>query len=397
MSHTKALSGLRRVLLTPLQSMATYATNATTTYTSSSPSVRELAIERGWKLYNDLNQPKRIVAPMVDQSELAFRMLTRKYGADLCYTPMFHARMFQEDATYRETAWQVEPTDRPLFVQFCGNNPDTVLHAARYVESHCDAIDLNLGCPQGIAKKGRYGAFLMHEPEVVRSIVSKLSSNLSVPVTCKIRLLPKYEDTLAFCNMLIDAGCCWLVVHGRTKEMNKHLVRECDWDSIARLKKALPIPVFANGGIETDDDVVRCMLETGVNGVMSSEGILERPALFANDRDKHGVPIRQYLQLAKTFPPPEKFLRAHLFKILFQELKVHTDLREQIGLAQTHDVLWAITKELKARLDAAAPVPSSVEGSWYRRHRKLQNKADTKPAMEKCDDSGFADFSMLFG
>ncbi|RLO11559.1 hypothetical protein DYB28_003251, partial [Aphanomyces astaci] len=308
--------------------MATLTTSATTEPSSSTPSVRELAVERGWKLYNDLHQPKRIVAPMVDQSELAFRMLTRKYGADLCYTPMFHARMFHEDATYRETAWQVEATDRPLFVQFCGNNPDVVLNAARYVEGHCDAVDLNLGCPQGIAKKGRYGAFLMHEPDVVRAIVSKLSSNLSVPVACKIRLLPKYEDTLAFANMLIDAGCCWLVVHGRTKEMNKH---------------ALPIPVFANGGIETDADVQRCLDETNVEGVMSSEGILERPALFSNDRDPHGVPLRQidlaieYLELAKQYPPPDKFLRAHLFKILFQELKVHTDLREQIGLGHTHE------------------------------------------------------------
>ncbi|RQM19717.1 hypothetical protein B5M09_008008 [Aphanomyces astaci] len=385
--------------------MATLTTSATTESSSSTPSVRELAVERGWKLYNDLHQPKRIVAPMVDQSELAFRMLTRKYGADLCYTPMFHARMFHEDATYRETAWQVEATDRPLFVQFCGNNPDVVLNAARYVEGHCDAVDLNLGCPQGIAKKGRYGAFLMHEPDVVRAIVSKLSSNLSVPVACKIRLLPKYEDTLAFANMLIDAGCCWLVVHGRTKEMNKHLVRECDWNAIARLKKALPIPVFANGGIETDADVQRCLDETSVEGVMSSEGILERPALFANDRDPHGVPLRQidlaieYLELAKQYPPPDKFLRAHLFKILFQELKVHTDLREQIGLGHTHEALVAITAELKARLDApdAEPIPASVEASWYRRHRKQQEIADRKPAMEKCDDSGFTDFSSLFG
>ncbi|KAF0695436.1 Aste57867_13724 [Aphanomyces stellatus] len=377
----------------------------TTIDQASKAAVRERAIAQGWKLYNDLHQPKRIVAPMVDQSELAFRMLTRKYGADLCYTPMFHARMFQEDATYRATAWQVEPKDRPLFVQFCGNNPDVVLNAARYVEHDCDAVDLNLGCPQGIAKKGRYGAFLMHEPEVVRTIVEKLSANLSCPVSCKIRLLPKYEDTLAFANMLIDAGCCWLVVHGRTKEMNKHLVRECDWDSIARLKQDLPIPVFANGGVECDDDVERCMEHTNVQGVMSSEGILELPALFANNKDEHGQPLRQidialeYLAFAKQYPPPDKFIRAHLFKILFQELREHTDLRERVGLGQSHEALAAVCAELKARLDApsAAPIPYAIEASWYRRHRKQQELADKKPAMEKCDDSGFADFSSLFG
>ncbi|EQC41855.1 hypothetical protein SDRG_00711 [Saprolegnia diclina VS20] len=370
---------------------------------SSSTSVRDRAAARGWKLYNDLQQPKTILAPMVDQSELAYRMLVRKYGVDVCYTPMIHARMFRDDATYRATAWQVVQEDRPLFVQFCGNDPATVLEAAKHVQDGCDAVDLNLGCPQGIARKGRYGAFLMHEPEVVREIVSTLSRELSVPVSCKIRLLPNYDDTLAFCNMLVDAGCCWLVIHGRTKEMNKQLVRECDWESIKRLRKELPIPVFANGGIETDDDVAACLAATEAEGVMSSEGILEYPALFTGNKDPMtGENVSQidlaleYMDWAAKFPPPEKFLRAHLFKMLFQELKVFTDLREAIGQGQTHAELLAIVVEMKARLEApdAPLIPYSTNDSWYRRHRKQAAELDKEPDMDKCLDSGFG---LLFG
>jgi tRNA-dihydrouridine synthase 1 len=70
---------------------------------------------------------------MVDQSELAFRLMGRKYGCDLCYTPMLHSKIFSETPKYRREHFQTDPTDRPLVVQFCANNPDTLLRAATMV------------------------------------------------------------------------------------------------------------------------------------------------------------------------------------------------------------------------------------------------------------------------
>ena len=233
-----------------------------------------------YAFYRSIGSPKFIVAPMVDQSELPYRMLTRKYGAQLCYTPMLHARLFTENEKYRQEFFCPNPEDRPLSVQFCANDPQVLLTAAKYVEDHCDAVDINFGCPQGIAKRGNYGSFLLEKTELIRSLVTTLAQNLKVPVTCKIRCLPSEKDTLALAKVIQDAGCSMLVVHGRTRQHKKNDTGSANWYIIKRIKESLDIPVVANGGIATYEDCIRCLEYTGCDGVMSSEAILEYPALF---------------------------------------------------------------------------------------------------------------------
>lgn len=172
-------------------------------------------------------------------------MLTRKYGAHLCYTPMIHAGLFAKDAKYRADIFSTCGEDRPLFAQFCANDPSLLLQgfhfirfqlcvrwllfvssflsaraAARHLEGKVDAIDLNFGCPQGIAKRGRYahsrsnthaynryGAFLLDKPKLLRALVSTLHNNLGIPVTCKMRMLPSVDETIKLARMLQDSGC----------------------------------------------------------------------------------------------------------------------------------------------------------------------------------------------
>ncbi|KAI3503063.1 hypothetical protein L1887_31498 [Cichorium endivia] len=293
---------------------------------------REARIERAWSHWKNLGEPKLIVAPMVDNSELPFRILCRNYGAEAAYTPMLHSRIFSENEKCRSEEFTTCKEDRPLFVQFCANDPDTLLEAARRVEAYCDYVDINLGCPQRIARRGNYGAFLMDKLPLVKSLVEKLSHNLTVPVSCKIRIFPDLQDTLNYAKMLEDAGCSLLAVHGRTKEEKDGKKIRANWDAIKAVKKALSIPVLANGNIRHMDDVQNCLEHTGADGVLSAESLLENPALFSGSRTvDQGELVVEYLKLCEKYPVPWRMIISHVHKMLGEWFRVHPHVREDLN------------------------------------------------------------------
>eukprot|EP00985_Skeletonema_marinoi_P029814 scaffold29196_cov88-Skeletonema_marinoi.AAC.1 len=123
---------------------------------------------------------------MVDASDLPYRLLTRRYNTNLCFTPMIHARMFIEKEGYRRKFWRfhgMPKEDRPLIAQFCGHDKEVLYQAMKVVEDHVDGVDINCGCPQNIAKKGQYGAYLMEKDggDCVVEIVRYLAPRLKVP------------------------------------------------------------------------------------------------------------------------------------------------------------------------------------------------------------------------
>lgn len=235
--------------------------------------------------------------------------MTAESSRDLiAYTPMLHSRMFTETVKFRDNHFQ--PTrsglatipaadaadelpdlyldgnpaiDRPLFVQFCANSPEELLEAAKYVELFCDAVDLNLGCPQGIARKGRYGAFLQEDWQLIYKLINTLHTSLRVPVTAKIRILESREKTLEYAKVILSAGASIITVHGRQRDQKGHKTGLADWSMLRYLRENLPpdTVIFANGNILQHDDIERCLKETGVDGVMSAEGNLYDPTIFA--------------------------------------------------------------------------------------------------------------------
>ncbi|EST10185.1 tRNA-dihydrouridine synthase [Kalmanozyma brasiliensis GHG001] len=364
-----------------------------------------------WDFYRSLHSPQRIVAPMVDQSELPWRILSRRYGSDLVYTPMINAKLFVDDASrkkkvkYQEVNFNKEfgeegaallssegegcsaDSDRPLFVQFCSNDPSTLLKAAQVVEDRCDAVDLNLGCPQHIARRGHYGSYLMEDWPLIFALINNLHLNLKIPVTAKMRVYESTEKTVAYARLLERAGAQIITVHGRTRAMKGHFTGLADWAKIRAVKQAVGVPVFANGNVLYPGDFDKALAGTGADGVMSAEGNLYNPAIFARTIERgpmfpHAPELpfpsitamaNEYLDIVASLrtPTQSSAIKAHLFRLCRPALEVHKELREHLGKSRFDGaakgegrvaMYRAFVAELEQRLEA-----DRKSGKWDER------------------------------
>jgi tRNA-dihydrouridine synthase 1 len=382
--------------------------NGTTTGHNKKPINRKWLEELLQKYPNpttpvDLQTKALVVAPMVDQSDLPFRLQCRKYGSNLCVTPMIHCRLFQTNEKYRSkfVCDHLPNADRPLIAQLCGPDPAMVLKTAQAVAPFVDGIDLNCGCPQGIAKRGLYGAYLLEEPELLLSIVRTLVHHLpNTPISVKVRLLPPpmytLQDSLKLYQDLVDCGISMLTVHGRTRLHTNFQTGPADWSAIRQVVDLVgpTIPILANGNIGSLKDVRECLEATGVDGVMSSEAILEYPPLFCDEtfhtleagyegegpRQRSGpgriALAREYLALAKEYPSDDggqasgiKCMRMHVHKFIHPDLQRYPTFRMQCVNAEQMSELEDCLNSLE-KIHASEEHDASQEGlAWYRRHR----------------------------
>lgn len=358
----------------------------------------------GMEWFRSIGSPKRVVAPMVDASELAYRMQCRKHGAQLVYTQMFSSHMFVESAEYRRQNFQTIAEDRPLIVQFAGDKPDVLLKAAKMVQGKCDAVDINLGCPQGIAKRGHYGAFLMEELDLLTAIVSKLANELNIPVTCKTRIYHDFNRTIRLMETLVNAGASLLTVHGRTREEKKQKIGMCDWITLQRIKAHFlerGVPIICNGGIANIDDFWECLEVTDADGCMLSEAILEDPAVFSrkpstthskmddfafNECDVKMTQLDiafEYMDYAIQYPPRHlKIVRGHLFRYLFRYFDVHPEIRNKMAEEKTIEGIYKSIEELR---EIVGDNEEKYTRDWYSRHRTAPEEGSDRPGGVKKD------------
>ncbi|CEO96840.1 unnamed protein product (mitochondrion) [Plasmodiophora brassicae] len=369
--------------------------------------MRSDASEAAYDWFRDvLGSPRFICAPMVRQSELAFRLLVRSLGCDLAYTPMILAKDVVE--RYAQTGYDRVATraaffatgDRPLIAQIAGNDPKVMAEAARLLAPDVDAVDVNFGCPQQCARLGHYGAFLLDHPDTMVDIVRAIRSAISVPVTCKIRLLNPVSLAIDLAKRLEDAGCSMLAVHGRLRDQRHHC-GPVNYEGIAAIKAALRIPVVANGGIRSRDHALQVMEATGCDAVMSATTLLRQPAMFAGDPVSVFDCLWRYARLARTHPPiADVSARDHVLTVFRERFHAegHLDLvgilsNKAIRTAnQIGAVLAIIAHRFQEPIDegfpgsAGEPLPSFND---ICNNRRLGNESSRSSSDDDENDAGY--------
>ncbi|WP_256646297.1 tRNA dihydrouridine synthase DusB [Thermomonas paludicola] len=242
-------------------------------------------------------EPKVILAPMAGVTDKPFRLLCKRLGAGLAVS-----EMTTSDPRFWTTAKSLHRMDHmgepePVSVQIAGTVPEIMAEAARFNVAHgAQIIDINMGCPAKKVCNAWAGSALMREPALVARIVSAVVKAADVPVTLKIRTGwdAHHKNAPEIARIAEDAGIAALTVHGRTRD--QQYTGNAEYDTIARIKAQLSIPVIANGDIDSPHKAARVLAHTGADAVMIGRAAQGRPWLPGH--------IAHYLATGELLPEP---------------------------------------------------------------------------------------------
>lgn len=232
-------------------------------------------------------------SPLAGVSDRIFRALVRRWAPDaLLFTEMVNATSLELGFGLQKVEELAEESG-PIGVQLFDYRPAAMAEAAKRAEAAgAFLIDINMGCPvKKIAKKGG-GSGLIRDPELAARIVDTVAAAVAIPVTVKTRLgwCGSDADPVSWCRQLESAGAQLLTLHGRSREQG--FKGRADWGAIAAVKRALTIPLIANGDINTPEDALGCLAQTGADGVMVGRGTMGAPWLVGQlDAALGGRPI----------------------------------------------------------------------------------------------------------
>ena len=222
-----------------------------------------------------------VLAPMAGVTDAPFRRICRRFGAGMTTSEMTTAdtRLWQTPKSRFRLDLDLDA--EPVAVQIAGSEPDQLAMAAvACVERGAQIIDINMGCPAKKVCKKLAGSALLQDEKRVASILTSVVNAVSVPVTLKIRTGwdLEHRNAVKIAQIAEESGIQSLAVHGRTRACRYKGAAE--FETIARVKEAIEIPVIANGDITTPEKSLEVLRLTNCDGLMIGRGAQGRPWIF---------------------------------------------------------------------------------------------------------------------
>ena len=310
---------------------------------------------------------KFLLAPMSGVSDVAFRVLCKRYGAAMTYTEFCSADGVVQGNEATRKQFYLSDEEDPVGVQLFGSSPQTVKEAALEVEGRAAVIDFNLGCPAWHVLKNNCGSALLKDPDLIERLVREVSQALSTPFTVKLRLglSENFMNYLEVARRCEQAGAVAVALHARTTRQGYSGV--ADWSAIKKLKEALNVPVIGNGDVFTPEDAVRMLSETGCDYVMIGRGARNNPFLFrqANQllatgayqeasEEEQWLLLEEYVVLAQRFDLDYARIKSHAMS-LTKGIRQASQLRRNLSQTQTLSELEAEVASFRERRTTTTP------------------------------------------
>ncbi len=229
-----------------------------------------------------------ILAPMVDVTDLPYRLICRKSGASLAYTEMLYISAILHENKKTKMLMKTIPSEKPIGIQITGNNAEEFKKVIPYLKPY-SLVDINCGCPSSRITGSQAGSYLLNNPQKIGDIIRMLKK-AGLTVTAKIRLGYKNNNVLQVAKIVEKAGADALTIHARMAYDGASI--PADWSWIQKVKAMISIPVIGNGDISTGKSAQE-MLKIA-DGAMIARAAIGHPLIFTN--------ILHYLKTGKEKP-----------------------------------------------------------------------------------------------
>ena len=222
------------------------------------------------------------LAPLAGYTNYPFRRICKRYGAGLCYTEMVSGKGLKYGSENTEELLYTDEEEGICAAQIFGSDPDILRAACEHEKMQpFPIVDINMGCPVPKIYKNGEGSALLEDPRLAENIVREcVKSGKIITVKFRIGITDKTLITTEFAKRMEGAGASLITVHGRTKD--KIYAGQVNFKEIAAAKRAVKIPVIANGGVFSNEDAEKLMAETGADGVMVARAALFDPQIFCD-------------------------------------------------------------------------------------------------------------------